>query len=71
MPHLRSRLQYQQGTRRSHREGSSEIAGQGCAGKYRRVGFVRTIRACRSAEATQPKIEIGKAKSRSLALLGM
>jgi len=71
MPHLRSRVQYQQGTRGGRHKGISKIAVQGCARKYHRAGFVRTLRAGRSAEAAQSKIEIGKAKSRSLAMFGM
>jgi hypothetical protein len=64
-------VQYQQGTRCGRRKGISEIAGQGCAGKYHRADFVRTLRACGSAEAAQSKIEIGKARSSSLATLDM
>src|SRR5262249_31955860 len=60
MPHQRSRVQSQQGTGRGHRERSSEIALQGCAGKYQRAGFIRAIRPSRSAEATQPQIEPAK-----------
>jgi hypothetical protein len=63
MPHLRSRVQNQQRTRRRHREGSWEAAAPGCAGKYRPTGFERTIRACRSRETTRTKIDVGKRKN--------
>src|SRR5271165_2100408 len=53
MSNLRSRVQYQQGTRCGRRKGISEIAGQGCAEKYHRASFVRTVGACRSPETAR------------------
>ncbi len=52
MQNLRSRVQSQQGTRCGRRKGISEIAVQGCAGKYHRAGFVRTL----SAPADPPPL---------------
>ena len=58
MPHLRSRMQDQQRTRRSHRERSRKITAQGWAWNYRRADFARAIRICRSTGTARAKIDL-------------
>jgi thiol-disulfide isomerase/thioredoxin len=48
MPHLRSRMQDQQRTRRSHRERSRKITAQGWAWNYRRADFAKIAAALKT-----------------------